>query len=255
MDKVFLERPSVNEVLRDKIRKYKKEHSRLSSNQIARRLGLPPSTFHRLEMGDVKNPGLDICVTVLNGLASKKDTAEFVREYFPEVHESLYGHFHEMAGYQKSNESIDRFFKEPSTFKMMMKASTKYGLSEQSVLQENGRVGHKKFMELAANGVLQNKDGRFYTNNENMILDIDTRAKLSSMIYQDIAENCDESGNAMGAIEGCWFESLDAEKVVPLMKELVNEFNYQMSKIMMDPNNAGKDVIFYSSLVRKMGEA
>ncbi|WP_419173387.1 hypothetical protein, partial [Halobacteriovorax sp.] len=93
MEQIYLERPSVNEVLRDKIRKYKKAHQRLSSNQIARRLGLPPSTFHRLEMGDVRNPGLDICVTVLNGLCTKQETAEFVRSYFPEVHESLFGHF------------------------------------------------------------------------------------------------------------------------------------------------------------------
>ncbi|MFG1493958.1 hypothetical protein ABMA75_10355 [Halobacteriovorax sp. ZH4_bin.1] len=254
MDKVFLERPSVNEVLRDKIRKYKKEHSRLSSNQIARRLGLPPSTFHRLEMGDVKNPGLDICVTVLNGLCSKKETAEFVREYFPEVHESLYGHFTEMQSVENLQEPVERYFKDPLTYKMMLKATSKYGLSEAAVLQDYGRVGHKKFMKLAADGVLINDGGRFFVSKKNTILNIDTRAKLTSMIYQEIADSCDENGNAVGAIENCWFESLNAEKVLPKMNELIKEFNYQISKIMMDPDNFGKDMIYYSALAKRMGD-
>ena len=46
----------------------------------------------------------------------------------------------------------------------MLIASTKSGLSENYVLQEYGRSGHKKFMKLAANGYLINKNGNFLFN-------------------------------------------------------------------------------------------
>ncbi|MFG1505538.1 hypothetical protein [Halobacteriovorax sp. ZH5_bin.2] len=250
MDKVFLERPSVNEVLRDKIRKYKKEHSRLSSNQIARRLGLPPSTFHRLEMGDVKNPGLDICVTVLNGLCSKKETAEFVREYFPEVHESLYGHFQETASLKKQLPSTDKYFQEISTYKMMLRANSKAGLSENYILQEYGREGHKIFMKLAADGVFINKNDRFFLNLEDTTYSLYTSAKIQSNIYKEMADEALVTNRNKQCTNCLWVESINKEKVVPLLNELTAEYNYNMKKIMMDPNNVGEDLIAYSALVK-----
>ncbi|MFG1500414.1 hypothetical protein ABMA70_09415 [Halobacteriovorax sp. XZX-3] len=252
MDKVFLERPSVNEVLRDKIRKYKKEHSRLSSNQIARRLGLPPSTFHRLEMGDVKNPGLDICVTVLNGLCSKKETAEFVREYFPEVHESLYGHFYEVQTQNTITGNEIQYFKDESTYKMMIKASTYYGLSENEVLQEYGRHGHKIFMKLAADGVLKNRDGRFYHSDELQRIDTEATLSLTNLVYSEMLTEVRVHGDPLASKADICYQSVDASKVKDELKQLASEFSYNVRKIMLSPDNRGEDVFFVSSLVRKI---
>ncbi len=252
MDKVFLERPSVNEVLRDKIRKYKKEHSRLSSNQIARRLGLPPSTFHRLEMGDVKNPGLDICVTVLNGLCSKKETAEFVREYFPEVHESLFGYFDELSKLKEYAPDTLCYFREKSTYKIMLWASSKFGVSESDILQEYGRTGHKTFMKLAADGILLNKNGRFFITNEVQRLGLFTAAKVQTMIYEEMAEEALMTNRNQKCTTSVWVESLNAEKVIPKLRELTEEYNYMVNKIMTNPENFGEDLIVHSSLLKKL---
>ncbi|WP_412473955.1 hypothetical protein [Halobacteriovorax sp. YZS-1-1] len=253
MDKVFLERPSVNEVLRDKIRKYKKEHSRLSSNQIARRLGLPPSTFHRLEMGDVKNPGLDICVTVLNGLASKKDTAEFVREYFPEVHESLYGHFHENNELEKLDNNFEKYFEDRSTCKMMMFATTYNGLSESDILQEYGRKGHKVFMNLAAKGVLINKNGRFYYKEEmNFKMSTDIGLKVASIIHDDLYNEHRVNNNIDSCVYDFIYESVDLEKVKQEINEIVSEYTYKMKKILKNPDNRGNDICYMNNLFKKL---
>lgn len=252
MDKVFLERPSVNEVLRDKIRKYKKEHSRLSSNQIARRLGLPPSTFHRLEMGDVKNPGLDICVTVLNGLASKKDTAEFVREYFPEVHESLYGHFYETQTQNLISDDVVQYFKDESTYKMMIKATTHHGLSENEVLQEYGRQGHKIFMKLAADGTIKNKNGRFFHCDDLQRVNTETTIKLSNLILNEMVNEVRVHGNPINSKHDICYQSVDGSKVKDELKQLASEFSYNVRKIMLSPENRGEDVFFVSNLIRKI---
>ncbi|EPZ50536.1 hypothetical protein M902_1474 [Bacteriovorax sp. BAL6_X] len=252
MDKVFLERPSVNEVLRDKIRKYKKEHSRLSSNQIARRLGLPPSTFHRLEMGDVKNPGLDICVTVLNGLCSKKETAEFVREYFPEVHESLYGYFQDVTKLEAHDKDIEKYFQEQLTYKMMLKASSAAGLVENEVLQDYGREGHKTFMKLAADGVFINKNGRFFLSDSDLRMSGYSANKVNELIYKELAEEFSLTQRNKKCSRSLWVESLNLEKVLPELRELTEEYDYKMKKIMMNPDNFGTDLVAYSSLLKKL---
>ncbi|MGI4991257.1 hypothetical protein ACRXCV_01410 [Halobacteriovorax sp. GFR7] len=250
MDKVFLERPSVNEVLRDKIRKYKKEHSRLSSNQIARRLGLPPSTFHRLEMGDVKNPGLDICVTVLNGLCSKKETAEFVREYFPEVHESLYGHFQESQTLEAFDESEERYFHDNSTYRMMILATTKAGLSENYVLQEYGRKGHAKFMKLAAKGILTNKNGNFYASKDSGLLSDYTLNKLLTFVHTDMCNEINELGSPVSTLRNTWYASVDLKKVSSEFTQLTDEYIYQIRRIMNKEEYKGNDVVFINNLIR-----
>ncbi|POB13190.1 helix-turn-helix domain-containing protein [Halobacteriovorax sp. DA5] len=252
MDKVFLERPSVNEVLRDKIRKYKKEHSRLSSNQIARRLGLPPSTFHRLEMGDVKNPGLDICVTVLNGLCSKKETAEFVREYFPEVHDSLYSHFMTSNQLDKYESNVEEYFRDQSTFKMMIGATTCAGISENEILQEYGRSGHTTFMKLAADGILKNENGRFYHGDKTKFLDGATGAKVISLIYEEMLNEIRVHSRAQKSKYDMCYESVDASKVKAELKELADEYFYNVKKIMFNPKNRGENIVVVSNLLREM---
>lgn len=252
MDKVFLERPSVNEVLRDKIRKYKKEHSRLSSNQIARRLGLPPSTFHRLEMGDVKNPGLDICVTVLNGLCSKKDTAEFVREYFPEVHESLFSHFSDEISNSNNALDVDKFFRDESTYKLMMKASSYAGQCESELLQEYGRAGHRIFMKLAADGVITNKNGRFYSANDVNVLGQETSMDLISLVTQEMANETKVHGTPQNSRFNFCFESVDSDKVKSQLKELADEYAYNVKKILFNPENRGDDVYIVSNFIKKI---
>ncbi|MEH0860051.1 hypothetical protein [Halobacteriovorax sp. DPLXC-1] len=250
MDKVFLERPSVNEVLRDKIRKYKKEHSRLSSNQIARRLGLPPSTFHRLEMGDVKNPGLDICVTVLNGLASKKDTAEFVREYFPEVHESLYGHFVENQKLDRLDDSVEKYFHDESTYKMMMLATTKSGLSESYVLQEYGRKGHQKFMKLASKGILVNRNGKFFATSENCLLTDFTLNKVLALVHNDLCNEINENGSPKNTMRNTWYASVDLKKISKEFTDLTDEYIYQVRRLMNKDEYRGEDVVLINNLIR-----
>lgn len=252
MDKVFLERPSVNEVLREKIKKYKKAHSRLSSNQIARRLGLPPSTFHRLEMGDVKSPGLDICVTVLNGLCTKQETAEFVGEYFPEVHESLFSHFISTNNLEKLDQSLERFFQDESTYRLMVFATTKAGLSENYVLQEYGRSGHKVFMKLAADGVLKNENGRFFYSKENVFLAESAGAKLTSLVYDELYNEINVNGSHKGTLFETCFESVDKKKVTNELVEISNEYMYKVKQVLLKPENRGEDVFFISNMVRRL---
>ena len=252
MGKVFVERPLISEVLREKIRKYKKKHSRLSSNQIARRLGLPPSTFHRLEMGDVKNPGLDICVTVLNGLCTKEETSQFVREYFPEVHESLFSHFVASNSLTTLDKSLGKYFEDESTYKLMVLATTKNGLCENYVLEEYGRSGHKTFMKLAADGIIKNENGRFYYSNENVFIPESTCPKLSSLVYEELHNQINVNGKHKNTLFETWYESVDKTKVTQELTQLSNDYMYRVKQVLLNPDNRGEDVFFVSNIVRKL---
>jgi len=251
MDKVFLNRPNVCEVLRTKIREYKREHPRLNSSQIARKFGIATSTFNRIENSDIRNPSIDQAVKILRGVGSSEDVADFIRTYYPEIHEGLYEYFVESSKAQTLDESVEKYFCDESTYKMMMLATSSCGLDENYVLQEFGRNGHKVFMKLASKGVLVNRDGRFYSSSKDVYLSNFTAAKISSHLQDEISKNhlvdIQVKGNS-----SLMYESVDYEKIKLELKNLTEDYLLDVRKLLKSEKNRGENLVVVSNLVSNL---
>lgn len=248
MDKVYLERPNICEVLQEKIRKYKRQHPRFSGSQIARKWGLSTSSLNRIENGDIRNPTIDQSIKVLKGVGIDKDVVEFIRTYYPDIHESLFAYYIETSDSVELEKTLETFFQDESTYKMMLIASTKNGLSENYVLQEYGRSGHKKFMKLAANGYLINKNGNFFIPGVDIHLD-----QLSSFrVGQNLLSSISQEFLVKGAVEKTdyrlEYHNVDFEKIKDEVNSLINDFHFELKKVIKNKDNFGEDIFVSSQL-------
>ncbi len=241
MDKVYLERPNICEVLQEKIRKYKRQHPRFSGSQIARKWGLSTSSLNRIENGDIRNPTIIQSIKVLKGTSDNQEIVEFMRTYYPDIHESLFSYFTESSRESVSDKDIEDYFSNEETYKMMMLASSSCGLSENYILQEYGRSGHKKFMKLAAKGIVKNIDGRFYTKEKNYILSEKSSLKITEYITKRIYQNIDvfDKDQYRGFIH---YESINFEKVKSQIEALMDDYKFEILKILKSPENQGEDL-------------
>lgn len=253
MDKVYLERPNICEVLQKKIRKYKRQHPRFSGSQIARKWGLSTSSLNRIENGDIRNPTIIQSIKVLKGTCGNQEIVEFMRTYYPDIHESLFAYFTESSRSSVTDEDVENYFCDEDTYRMMMLADSKCGLSENYILQEFGRAGHKKFMKLAAKGIVSNIDGRFYTKEKNYILSDKASLKITEYTAKQIEQNINvfDSYPFKGFV--C-YESVNMDKVKDQINALMNDFKFEMIKILKDPENAGEDLFTITNLATKINQ-
>jgi len=252
MDKVYLNRPNACEVLRTRIRQYKREHPRLNSSQIARKFGVATSSFNRIENNDIRNPSIDQAVKILRGCASNEDVADFIRMYYPEIHEGLFEYFVESSKTATLDESVEKYFCDESTYKMMMLATSKCGLDENYVLQEFGRAGHKTFMKLAAKGVLVNRDGRFFAASKDVYLDNVTSAKISSFVHDDMSKKYMVGAEVKGN-SSILYETINYEKIKQELKQLTEDYMLDVRRVLKDPKNTGDDLFIVSNLAHVEG--
>ena len=248
MDKVYLDRPNICEVLQEKILKYKRKHPRFSGSQIARKWGLSTSSLNRIENGDIKTPTIDQSIKILKGVGVDKDIVEFIRTYYPEIHESLFAYYIETSESVELEKSLETYFQDESTYKMMLLASTKSGLKENFILQEYGRDGHKKFMKLASKGYLIHDNGSFFIPGVDVHLDQLSSLKVGQFLLKSLSQDFLVKGELEQTDFRLEYHNINFEKVEDELYSLINDFNFELKKILKNKNNHGDDVFVTSQL-------
>ena len=184
----------------------------------------------------------------MKGVGVDKDFVEFIREYYPEIHESLFAYYIETADSVELEKTLETFFHDESTYKMMLLASTKGGLSENYVLQEYGRDGHQKFMKLAAKGYLVNKNGNFFIPGIDIHLDPLTSLKVGQNLIKDLTQDLLIKGQLEKTDYRLEYQNVDFKKIGPKVTSLINDFNFELKKILRDVNNQGNETFVSSQL-------
>ncbi len=250
MDKVYLERPNVCEMLQSHIRNFKKEHPRLSGAQIARRFGVSTSSLNRIENGDIKNPTIEQAVKVLRATCGPETVAEFMRTYYPDIHHGLLDYFKASSERVELEEDVEQYFCDESTYMMMLFATTKRGLSENWVLQEYGRTGHQKFMKLAARGVLVNRDGRFFAGNDSIKLGGYSCLQMMANINKSAAAEFAASGDVKNFCSDVIYVRVDYKKIGRKVAEVIEDFQTEINDIMNKADGSGEDLVIINSLIK-----
>lgn len=250
MDKVYLERPNVCELLQSHIKSYRKDHPRLSGAQIARRFGVTTSTLGRIENGDIKTPTIDQAVKILRACVGAEAVADFMRTYYPDIHHGLLDYFKMSSERVELDEDIEQYFCDESTYMMMLFATTKRGLSENWVLQEYGRSGHQKFMKLAAKGVFKNKDGRFFASELDVTITPFATFKMMEFINKQSAEECKTLGQPQDIGSVFEYRNVDIKKMRDELFEAFDNYNQNILGLLKKYENSGNDLLVIHNLVK-----
>tara|TARA_Y100000296_G_C5111012_1_gene225140 strand:- start:293 stop:874 length:582 start_codon:yes stop_codon:yes gene_type:complete len=189
----------------------------------------------------------------LKGTSGNQEIVEFMRTYYPDIHESLFAYFTESSRSSVSDADVESYFCDEDTYTMMMLASSNCGLSENYILQEYGRTGHKKFMKLAAKGIVKNIDGRFYTKEKNYILSEKSGLKITEYMAKKINQNINvfDKDQYKGFIH---YESVNFEKIKGEIDALMEDYKFELLKILKSPENKGEDLFTISNLATYLNQ-
>lgn len=256
MEKVYLERPSVCELLQEKLKKFRKEHPKLTGAQISRRMNITTSTLNRIESGDIKTPTIDQAVKILRKCCCNGEVAMYMKQYYPDIHSVMLEYFKEAASSTQVYENLDQYFCDESTYLMMLFATTPLGLSENWVLQEYGRNGHQKFMNLAARGVFKNFNGRFFATNEFGELTNHSNYQISLLalfstiqnISKELVEDIVIGKSPKSAICGLEYINVNFDKISDRLKELNKNYYSDIKHLIYQKENQGEDLLIVSNL-------
>ena len=143
MSTFALENEDLCQALRRRVKHYKREHPALSSQQIAKRFNMSSSTLNRIENQDIKNPTIDQVLKVLRGTGETDDLLGFIEEFYPDIadtYKKVYSHNMERRFVEVDHE---RYFKDKSTFSIMLLSLTGKGTSRREVRDLFGRGGSR----------------------------------------------------------------------------------------------------------------
>ncbi|MBL6991463.1 MAG: helix-turn-helix transcriptional regulator [Bacteriovoracaceae bacterium] len=244
MNKSFLSNSmSLCEALKRRVDNFKKKHPHQSSTQIARIINLPKSTLHRIENLDIQNPSFEHVIKILNGLGDPKDVYEFIKEYYPEfneVYKRVYSHNinSKFIGTEK-----EQYFAKQDYFLIMLLAYTDNGTTRKTIREIYGKVAEEKLDELIVEKVLvQAPDGKIRGLDQNINLTQQICKKLLCLTIK----NCYRPEDI--GVTNNWLtftsNSVNKEKVMPLIINKMRELNSEIAKIMQKPENKGSDPIF-----------
>lgn len=236
-------------MLRRKIRAYKKARPNLSSHQIAKKFGMSSATFSRIENLDIKNPTFDQVIKVLTGTGDHKDVLAYLKMHYPQI-ARIYS-----EGFSEKDESMflrgksAEYMTNPRTSKLMIMALSECGLKKSVVKDEFGNEGLRTLDFLIEKGILYSMDGELFRPKESgSAVDMKTTKALVNRALNDFYDVKGYEERTSMNFLSFQSESINLEKVYPMIISLLSELQQNVRTIFNDPSNKGEETVFVSMI-------
>ncbi|MBT7609891.1 MAG: helix-turn-helix transcriptional regulator [Bacteriovoracaceae bacterium] len=236
-------------MLRRKILSYKSARPNLSSQQIAKKFGMSSSTFSRIENLDIKTPTFDQVIKILTGTGHHKDLLGYLNENYPEIASTYKKGYSQPLGSEFISEDIADHLIDPQTSKLMLIAHSVSGLKKSVIIEEFGNSGLRILDSLIEKDILIEKESGVYFPRENgsMLDQRATRSLVDRSINDFYNINGFEDRTAANFLT-FQSESIDLEKVYPMILSLLSELQRNVRDIFNDPENHGDETVFVSTV-------
>jgi transcriptional regulator with XRE-family HTH domain len=236
-------------MLRRKILAYKSVRPNLSSQQIAKKFGMSSSTFSRIENLDIKTPTFDQVIKILTGTGHHKDLLSYLNENYPEIASTYKRGYSQPVGTKFINTDIADYLIDPQTSKLMLIAHSVSGLKKSVVLEEFGKAGLRLVNTLLEKDILVEKEVDIYYPKEkgSMLDQRSTRSLVRRSITDFYNINGFEDRTASNFLT-FQSESINLEKVYPVIINLLSELQTNVRNIFNNPSNHGEDTVFVSTI-------
>ena len=231
----------VAEFLHSCVDSIKKNYPRFSNLQLAKRLGIPSSTFDRICKKEVQRPTFNHALKIAKEVCGPDRVQEFIKKYYPRMYmdfESVYPGNSEVPFVAPPAES---HFQDAATYEILIMATTDVGLSRQKVADELGKRGLSTLERLLQNGILKEEGGTISLHGK-----INATQETVHKLLQNLLRN-NYDLEAFGDHRN-WlslqYESVKSDVVVPQIRDILIEANQKIRKVMNAEESKGSDVIW-----------
>ncbi len=236
-------------MLRRKILDYKRIRPNLSSQQIAKKFGMSSSTFNRIENLDIKTPTFDQVIKVLTGTGHHEDLLSYLEENYPAIASIYEKGLHKASNSKYVKESVSDYLVDPRTSKLMLISFSKSGLKRSLIESEFGKDGLRILKFLVDKKILYHDGNNIFRVRDSGVK-IDQKA-TRSLVNRALNDFYDLNGfEEKTSYNYLTFqsESINLEKVYPIIIGLLAELQQNVREIFNNPDNHGEDTVFVSTI-------
>jgi hypothetical protein len=223
------------------VSKIKKAYPRFSSLQLAKRLGIPNSTFDRISKKEVQKPSFNYALKIVQEVCGDEKVQVFIKKFYPKMYDDFIRVYPGNKDVPFIAPEAESYFQDPSTFEIMMMATTNAGLTRVKTQEEFGRRGLAVLEKLLEDGILKEHgekisiDGPINATQETVHRFLQNLVKLSY--------DLDAFGDNKNWLS-VQYESVDLDVVVPKLRDICIKTNQEIRELMNAPESKGTDVVW-----------
>jgi transcriptional regulator with XRE-family HTH domain len=224
------------------VRSLKKRYPHFSDLELSRRLGLSNSTFSRLKNNDNKQPTFTNALKLVRAVCEEGEVHEFIKKFYPEMLSNFRRVYPGNSNIPFVKAEAETFFEDPTTYEIMVMATSGTGLTRDRIAREFGNKGLLIAEKLVENEVLQEKDGHI-----GLLGTINATQGTVHKLLQNLVRlsyDLDSFGNGKDNWLSVQYDSVNMEVVMPKLREVMVNANQQIREILNDPSSKGSDVLW-----------
>lgn len=231
----------LSEFLQSCVNSIKADFPRFSSSQIAKRLGIPNSTFDRISKREVKSPSFAHALKIVRSTMQDNDIQGFIEKFYPDFskdYDNAYTASRNSTFVSPGQESL---FANAATYEIMMLASSPNGVTFEEVKENYGSNGVKALEKIIENDGLTLENGS-YRISETVRLEQPITKILASHLINNNYESS-KHGTKQNYLAIMW-ERVDKAKVQPLLHQLNVDYHTKVWNLLSASENQGNDLIW-----------
>lgn len=231
----------LSEFLQSCVNSIKADLPRFSSSQIAKRLGIPNSTFDRISKREVKSPSFAHALKIVRATVSDENIYDFISKFYPDFADD-YEKAHTVAKDAIfASSSQESYFLDAASYEILMMISTHSGTTRDEIKELYGMQGLKALDQIAEVEAVEIEDGVYRIKNT-------VRPQLNvvkSLATNLISKNYDANkfGSKTNYLALMW-ERVNKEKVQPLLHQLNVDYHTKVWNLLSAKENQGEDLMW-----------
>jgi hypothetical protein len=232
----------LKEFLSDCIKSIKKSYPNLSSVQLAKKLDVASSTFSRFENREVKKPSFNHALKIVRAACGETRVQDFIKIHYPDMFDNFKQTYPGNSDLEFIPEEAEVYLQDQTSFELIMMATSNAGLKRDVVITEFGNRGLLALENLIAKNILIEQNQIFTLGLKNVNYGQDTAKKLLHNLV-NTSYDLEAFGTHKNWLSVQW-ESVDAKKVTPKLRDVYIKANKEIREIFNAPENAGPDYLW-----------
>ena len=221
--------------------KIKKNYPWMSSLALAKKLDIPNSTFDRISKREVKTPFFSHALKIVQEACGSGNIQAFIKKFYPNMMEDFIKAYPGNNNVPFVDPSIEVFFQNPTSFEIMMMASSEVGVTKKKVLEEYGRKGLAILDEMLERGVFKTEEDKYFIEGK-----INARQETVHKLLQNLVSlsyNLNDFGSQQNWLS-LQYDSVNLDKVLPKMREIYIKANQEIRELLKSPESRGNSIIW-----------
>lgn len=231
----------LSEFLQSCVNSIKADFPRFSSSQIAKRLGIPNSTFDRISKREVKSPSFTHAMKIVKSAITDDNVQDFVAKFYPDFSEDFQKAYAATKDSTFVSASQENCYLDAATYEILMMATSHSGVTRGEIKELYGMQGLKALDQIVETDSVEFDDG-VYRVKETAQLPLNVMKTLVSNLIQ---KNYDQSkfGTQSNYLAIMW-ERVNKEKVQPLLHQLNVDYHTKVWNLLSAKENQGEDLMW-----------